>query len=268
MKVGITLPQFSDDAVRAVAAAERAEVAGLDGVFCFDHLWPMGRPGQPALHGMTLLAAVAARTVRLDVGMLVARVGVVPDLVLLRMFETVDHLAPGRLIAGMGVGDSKSSGEDLAAGVRRETPAQRFERAGALADQLRPRGITTWIAGRSERARATAAAHADAANFWGSTVEEVAGHAESVAPAAVTWGQQVLVGHDKSDLADRLASHGGLREGLLAGTVEQVGSHLLRMRDAGVAYAVCAPLDAAASDVAERVAAVAEFARGAEKPRQ
>lgn len=268
MKVGITVPQFSHDAARALGAAERAEAAGLDGVFCFDHLWPMGRPAQPALHGMTLLSAIAARTASIDVGTLVARIGLVPDLVLLRMFETIDHLAPGRLIAGMGVGDSLSSAEDLAAGVRRETPARRFERAGALADQLRPRGITTWIAGRSARARATASAHADAANFWGSSVDDVVEHVPTVAPAAVTWGQQVLVGLDKGDLADRLASHGGLRDGLLAGTVEQVGDHLVRMRDAGVVYAICAPLDAAAPDVAERVAAVAEYARGPAKARQ
>ncbi|HVE93776.1 MAG TPA: LLM class flavin-dependent oxidoreductase [Acidimicrobiales bacterium] len=268
MKLGITVPQFSSDAARAVAAAERAEAAGIDGVFCFDHLWPMGRPGQPALHGMTLLSALAARTTRVDVGMLVARIGVVPDLVLLRMFETIHHLASGRLIAGMGVGDHKSSDEDAAAGVRRETPARRFERAAALADQLRPRGITTWIAGRSATALATASAHADAVNFWGSPFDEVAALGESAAPAVVTWGQQVLVGLNKPDLADRLAAHGGLRDGLLAGTVEQVGEHLVRMRDAGVVYAVCAPLDAAAPDVAERIGAVAEYARGSAKARQ
>ena len=263
MKVGITLPQFSADGLRAVAAAERAEAAGIDGIFCFDHLWPIGRPGQPALHGMTLLAACAARTQRIDVGMLVARVGVVPDFVLLRQFETVDHVAPGRLIAGMGVGDEISEGEDEAAGVRRETPEIRFERAGALGDQMRARGITVWIAGRSSRARKTAAAHADAVNFWGVSVVELKRRAPLAAPAEITWGQQVLIGRDKGDLADRLASHGGLRDGLLAGTVEQVGDHLTALRDAGVTYAVCAPLDSASPDVAERVAAAAEYARGA-----
>ncbi len=98
------------------------------------------------------------------------------------MFETVDHLVPGRVIAGMGIGDDKSAAEDEAAGVARDTPEQRFARAGALADQLRSCGITTWIVGRSARARKTAAAHADAANFWGCTVGEFIEDAPAAAP--------------------------------------------------------------------------------------
>lgn len=268
MKVGITLPQFSADADRAINAASSAEQAGLDGVFVFDHLWPMGRPGQAALHGTTLLAACGARTQSIGLGTLVARVGLVPDLVLLRIFETLHRLAPGRLIAGMGVGDKISSGEDEAAGLARDTPAERFARVGALADQIRGLGIPAWVGGRSELARRTAAGHADAVNFWGCTAEQLAADAPLAAPAQVTWGQQVLVGTDKFDLADRLASHGGLRDGLLAGTVDQVGAHLVALRDAGVIYAVCAPLDAGAPDVAERIAAVAEFARGVRGGRQ
>jgi alkanesulfonate monooxygenase SsuD/methylene tetrahydromethanopterin reductase-like flavin-dependent oxidoreductase (luciferase family) len=268
VKIGVTLPQFSTDGQRAVAAAERAEAAGLDGIFVFDHLWPIGRPGLPALHGMTLLAASAARTERVDVGTLVARIGLVPDLVLRRMFETVAHIAPGRLIAGMGVGDDKSALEDEAAGLLRETPPQRFARLGVLAAHLRPEGIPVWVGGRSRLARTTASGHADAVNFWGVSVAELVDEAPLAAPASVTWGQQVLVGRDKNDLAERLATHGGLRPGLLAGTVEQIGAHLAALADAGVTYAVCAPLDSGAPDAAERVAAAAEYARGAEKTRR
>ena len=63
MKVGVTLPQFGDEADAALAAARRAEELGLDGVFCFDHLWPMGRPGRPALSPEPLLGAMAASTI-------------------------------------------------------------------------------------------------------------------------------------------------------------------------------------------------------------
>ena len=49
MRIGITLPQFADAAEGALEAARTAESSGIDGVFCFDHLWPMGRPDRPAL---------------------------------------------------------------------------------------------------------------------------------------------------------------------------------------------------------------------------
>ena len=43
MRIGVTLPSFRDDA-SAVDAARQAERLGLDGVFVFDHLWPIGQP--------------------------------------------------------------------------------------------------------------------------------------------------------------------------------------------------------------------------------
>ena len=53
MRLGVTLPQFREDAEPALAAARRAETAGLDGVFVFDHLWPLHQPERPALHSLT-----------------------------------------------------------------------------------------------------------------------------------------------------------------------------------------------------------------------
>ena len=43
------------------AAAEAAVAAGVDGVFCYDHLWPMGQPERPALAPFPLLGALATR---------------------------------------------------------------------------------------------------------------------------------------------------------------------------------------------------------------
>jgi alkanesulfonate monooxygenase SsuD/methylene tetrahydromethanopterin reductase-like flavin-dependent oxidoreductase (luciferase family) len=60
VKVGITLPQFEDSAGPALAAAREAERLGIDGVFCFDHLWPIGKPGRPVISSVPLLGAVAA----------------------------------------------------------------------------------------------------------------------------------------------------------------------------------------------------------------
>src|SRR5436305_1721416 len=60
MRVGICLPQFRDDAEAAVATARAAEEADLDGVFAFDHLWPLGRPDRPAPYSGVLRGAPAA----------------------------------------------------------------------------------------------------------------------------------------------------------------------------------------------------------------
>ena len=62
MRVGITLPQFRDEADSALDAARRAEALGIDGVFCFDHLWPMGQPGRPALSSGPLLGALVVKS--------------------------------------------------------------------------------------------------------------------------------------------------------------------------------------------------------------
>ena len=117
MRVGITLPLFNDDPELAVAVARRAEDAGLDGVFVFDHLWPLRQPHRPALHSTTVLAAVAAETSRIHVGTLVARVGLVPDAVLVHNLVTLAAIAGDRLIAGLGTGDSANKDENLAYGI-------------------------------------------------------------------------------------------------------------------------------------------------------
>ena len=53
VRIGVTLPSFREDA-SAVDAAILAERLGLDGVFVFDHLWPIGQPDRPALSAMPL----------------------------------------------------------------------------------------------------------------------------------------------------------------------------------------------------------------------
>jgi len=95
----VTLPTFRDDAA-VLGAARRAEELGLDGVFVFDHLWPMGAPQRPALSAFPVLGAIAASTRRVCFGPLVARVGLVPVAVLVAELLSLDRMAPGRLIAG------------------------------------------------------------------------------------------------------------------------------------------------------------------------
>ena len=100
MRVGVILPSFEADAAEAGSCAAVAEEAGIHGVFAYDHLWPPGEPGRPALAPFPLLGMLAAVTSRLMLGTLVARIGLVPENVLCREFRTLDTLSGHRLIAG------------------------------------------------------------------------------------------------------------------------------------------------------------------------
>ena len=146
MKVGVTLPQFRDEADTALAAARRAEALGIDGVFVFDHLWPMGQPGRPALSSGPLLGALAASTSTIHLGTLVARIGLLPDEVLLDVLCGVEALSGGRLVAGIGTGDRLSREENEAYGIPYEQAQIRRERLESVATAVAGTGIPVWVA--------------------------------------------------------------------------------------------------------------------------
>jgi len=234
VRVGLTLPQFRVEPDEALAVADHAEASGLDGVFVFDHLWPIGQPGRPALHGPSLLAALAAGTSRIRVGTLVARVGLLPDEVLVRTFATVASMAGDRLIAGLGIGDRLSRAENRAHGVPFQPAAARRARLVYVCRELRARGITTWVGGLSAGTRAVGRAEADALNLWGVGPGRLAAEPAGI---AVTWGGRV-----------DMAATG------LAGT-------LARLRDAGATWAVVAPVNAEWRRAVELLASAAEGLR-------
>ena len=186
MRLGVVLPSFRLDADTALDTAARAEAAGLDGVFVYDHLFPMGQPERPAMPCMPLLAAVAVETSRVAIGPLVARVGVVPDAVLVNMLESIGRMAPGRLIAGLGTGDSKSQKENELFGLPFESVPERIEAVRTCARSLRTVGIDVWVAGMSAPVRRLAASDADALNVWALPPADVAAMTAS-ADVAVTW---------------------------------------------------------------------------------
>ncbi len=166
IRTGVVLPMFQAGPEPAFAAADAAVAAGVDGLFCYDHLWPIGQPERPALAPFPVLGALAGRYADRGaagpfVGTLVARVGLVPNAVLLDEFRALHTLAPGRVIAGLGTGDRLSAEENRAYGIPFPPAAERRRDLVALAHELAGEGITVWVAGgpagRVDEARAAGA---------------------------------------------------------------------------------------------------------------
>jgi Luciferase-like monooxygenase len=200
----MTLPQFRDDPEAAVEVARHAEAAGIDGAFVFDHLWPIAQPHRPAIHSWPLLGALAAETDQIHLGTLVARVGLLPDAVLVHALTTVHRMIGDRLIAGVGTGDKLSAAENIAYEIAYPPASERLAAMAGVCDALRRRGITTWVGGLSDATRRVAVDHADARNLWGADVAMVAGERD----IAVTWGGLVKQGADLDALLGGLAAAG------------------------------------------------------------
>ena len=193
IRTGVVLPTFRDTPDAAFAAADEAVGAGVDGLFCYDHIWPIGQPERPALAPFPILGALAARflpdaaTDGPFFGTLVARVGLVPDAVLAAQFTALARLAPGRVIAGLGTGDRLSEEENRAYGIPFEPAAERRTELVALGRTLVREGLTVWVAGgsagRTEEARAAGAA----LTVWDAAPDMVAERAGGPGGIEVTW---------------------------------------------------------------------------------
>jgi len=264
VRIGVSLPTFSRDARSSLAVAAVADAGGIDGVFAFDHLWPIGRPGRPALWSFGILAAVAASTTRVVVGPLVARVHLLDDDDLLAALRALVAVAGReRVIAAFGTGDRVSAGENRAYGVPYPSARVRLDAMAGLATRARAEGLEVWVGGRSPAVAAVARATGAVHNLWGATVEEVAeaGSGEGPVPL-LTWGGQALIGRDESELADLRARYGD-RPGLVAGTVGEVAARVDALGAAGARWCVLAPLDYLDQPerAAETVSLVAEAVR-------
>jgi alkanesulfonate monooxygenase SsuD/methylene tetrahydromethanopterin reductase-like flavin-dependent oxidoreductase (luciferase family) len=101
----MTAPQQVDyhDILRVWQEADT--IARIEHAWLFDHLMPIaGDPGGPVFEGWTLLSALAARTERLRLGLMVTSNRFRPPAMLAKMAATVDVVSGGRLDFGIGVG--------------------------------------------------------------------------------------------------------------------------------------------------------------------
>jgi probable F420-dependent oxidoreductase len=141
MKFGVVIPIWRLTMADAERITLRAEELGWDGVFVPDHI--MAKPATTQHYGPTwpdpfaLLAFLAGRTRRIQVG---ASVIVLPyrnPLVAAKSAATVDQVSGGRFICGIGVGWDEAEFKDL---------GLPFRERGAMTDEYLKIMKTAWAA--------------------------------------------------------------------------------------------------------------------------
>jgi alkanesulfonate monooxygenase SsuD/methylene tetrahydromethanopterin reductase-like flavin-dependent oxidoreductase (luciferase family) len=109
---GLFLPIFDQLAspARLAAIAERAEAAGWDGVFVWDHV-VYRAPITSATDPWVALAAMATATSRVRLGPMVTPLARRRPWIVARQLVALDDLSGGRMVFGAGLGLDRSGGE-------------------------------------------------------------------------------------------------------------------------------------------------------------
>lgn len=101
---GVTIPQIKRTWAEAKSNAVEFEAMGYDSLWVCDHLYGPQSPQIPILEAWSLISAVAAVTSRVEIGTLVTPAGMRNAAQLGKVIATVDNIAEGRIIPGLGAG--------------------------------------------------------------------------------------------------------------------------------------------------------------------
>ncbi len=101
---GVTIPQIKRTWAEAKSNAIEFEAMGYDSLWVCDHLYGPQSPQIPILEAWSLISAVAAVTSRVEIGTLVTPAGMRNAAQLGKVIATIDNIAEGRIIPGLGAG--------------------------------------------------------------------------------------------------------------------------------------------------------------------
>lgn len=252
MRFGLDVAQQRMSFDEVVRRTKLAEDLGFDGAWGFDHFQPMyGEGPGETFEGMTTLAALAAHTERIRLGLLVTGVTYRHPSVLAAQALTIDHASHGRLDLSLGAAWFDEEHHEL--GIPFPPTGERFDlledaleivtrlftgetvsydgKVVSLQDaQLRPTPVQSprppiWIGGSGPtRTLPLVARYADVWHSFGTpnSMAEASARIDELATEA---------GRDPADI---------LRAGSLSlDDVDTARKHAGKWRDAGYGYLVC-----------------------------
>jgi probable F420-dependent oxidoreductase len=259
VRFGVTLPQIKRTWTDARDTAIALDRLGFDSVWVCDHLYGVPMPNLPILEGWSELAAVAAITERVELGTLVTPPFFRNPAVLAKQIATIDNIAGGRVIAGLGsgwfaseyegygvpfppVGERLKALEETCQLLRRMWSEEQVTFDGTTAktsevwcEPKPPRRVPILIGGGGEKVLLRIAAqHADIWNNLavsqsqlGTKVDVLRRHCDAVKrdPADIEVSQQCLVVIAADDAAAReaLAKANRIYGGHMGGGLEEHG---------------------------------------------
>jgi F420-dependent oxidoreductase-like protein len=127
VRVGLKTNQHQLDWATLADRVDYAELHGFDGAWLFDHFKPTeGDPAGPCMEGWMLLAALAARTERIRLGVMVTGITYRHPSVLAAQAVTIDHVSGGRLELALGAAWHEEEHREL--GIAFPDVRERMER--------------------------------------------------------------------------------------------------------------------------------------------